>query len=340
MKSRVYRPLQLYGLIVVLYATLMGWWVYFFSTEGDRLVGAVQGAGGELSPAQVDVLRDVSVQTGRMFLFESAFLGLLMVGSVWLVLRAIRNEMRAAQQQRDFLNAVTHELRSPIASARLYLESMLLGRTDEQRTERYLRHAHEDLQRLGNMVEDLLASQRSSRIGISLEKTACDLVDLVSGPVGTLAPAYESKGAKVELHTNGPVPVLADQGAIERIVDNLLSNAVKYGGDEPHIEITVSAIGDRAVLSVRDHGVGLSGADPERIFEPFVRGGNENVRTQRGVGLGLSIVRDLADALGGKVSAQDGLPGGGTDIRVSFPLQRDAQPDGEAQPAVAGGEAP
>jgi len=326
----VYRPLQLYGLIVVLYATLMGWWVYFFSTEGDRLVGGVQASGGNLSPAQVDVLRDVSVRTGRMFLFESAFLGLLMLGSVWLVLRAIRNEMRAAQQQRDFLNAVTHELRSPIASARLYLESMLLGRTDEQRTERYLRHAHEDLQRLGNMVEDLLDSQRSSRVGIVVDKKAGDLVELVAGPVGALSPAYESKGAKVELHLDGPVPVLADQGAIERIVDNLLSNAVKYGGDQPHIEITVASIGDRAVLSVRDHGAGLTGADPERIFEPFVRGGNENVRTQRGVGLGLSIVRDLAAALDGKVSAQDGLPGGGTDIRVMLPLHKGplpAQPD-------------
>lgn len=339
MKSSVYRPLQLYGLIVVLYATLMGWWVYFFSGQGDRLVGAMQESGGNLSPEQVEVLRQVSVRTGRMFLYESAFLGLLMVGSVWLVVRAIRHELRAAQQQRDFLNAVTHELRSPIASARLYLESMLLGRTDEQRTERYLRHAHEDLQRLGNMVEDLLASQRAARVGLSIERKPGDLVDLVARPVGDLAPAYERKGATVRLHTDGPVPVLADQGAIERIVDNLLSNAVKYGGEQPEIDITVHDDGEHAVLSVRDHGAGLSGADPERIFEPFVRGGDQQVRTQRGVGLGLSIVRDLAAALGGKVSARDGMAGGGTEMLVMLPRHDGPLPDASAQPAGEGAPA-
>lgn len=337
MKS-VYRPLQLYGLIVVLYATLTGWWVYFFSTEGDRLVSAVQSSGGELTPAQVEVLREVSVRTGRMFLYESVFLGLLMVGSVWLVLRAIRRELRTAQLQRDFLNAVTHELRSPIASARLYLESMLLGRTDTQRTERYLRHAHEDLERLGDMVEDLLTSQRSARMGVSVEQRPEDLAELVAGPVSVLAPVHERMGATVELHSDGPVPILGDRVAIKRIVDNLLSNAVKYGGDKPRVDVHVGIENGRAVLSVRDHGPGLSGADPVRIFEPFVRGGNEKVRTQRGVGLGLSIVHDLAKAMGGTISAQDGLPGGGTAFRLSLPLHRHTGEQDTDQPAMAGGE--
>jgi signal transduction histidine kinase len=328
----VYRPLKLYGLIVVLYVTLTGWWVYFFSTEGGRLVDAVQSSGGGLSPAQVEVLREVSARTGRMFLYESAFLGLLMVGSVWLVLRAIRRELHASQQQRDFLNAVTHELRSPIASARLYLESILLGRTDEERTERYLRHTQEDLQRLGDMVEDLLASQRAARVGISVERHPADLVQLVSGPVDRMVLAHEQSEIRVERRGEGPVPVLADRAAIERIVDNLLANAVKYGGENPHIIVSVSIEGERAVLSVRDHGPGLSGADPESIFEPFVRGGDEMVRTQRGVGLGLSIVRELVKALDGTVSARDGLAGGGTVMQVSLPLHHSADGrDGASQ---------
>ena len=84
------RPLQLYILIVALYAVLMGWWVYFLTTEGEWLVREMARAGAELSPDEAAALRAVTARTGRMFLYESLFLGLLMVGSVWLVLRSLR----------------------------------------------------------------------------------------------------------------------------------------------------------------------------------------------------------------------------------------------------------
>jgi two-component system OmpR family sensor kinase len=95
---------------------------------------------------------------------------------------------------------------------------------------------------------------------------------------------------------------------------------MKYGGPAREVEVGVTTADGRAVLTVRDHGPGLHGADPEEIFEPFVRGGDESVRTQQGVGLGLFIVRELVAAHGGTASARDGLPGGGTELRVELPL--------------------
>jgi signal transduction histidine kinase len=111
----VQRTLAAYGVIVALYALLVGWWVVFFTQEAGWLVRNMQDGGAQLSPAQVEVLAAVSARAGRMFLFESAFLGLLMVGSAGLVLRALRRETELARQQRNFLSAVTHELSSPIA---------------------------------------------------------------------------------------------------------------------------------------------------------------------------------------------------------------------------------
>jgi signal transduction histidine kinase len=322
MKS-LHRPLQLYVVIVVFYAVLMGWWVTFLSNEGEWLVRDMQRAGAALSTEQATTLMAVTVRTGRMFLAESAFLGLLMVGSVWLVLRSLRREALLAQQQRNFLSAVTHELRSPIASAKLYIESLQLGRVDPSKTERYLRHAQEDLQRLARIVEDLLVSRRLQDAKVDVHLEPLDLAALLAPQADRLRERFAPTGARIEVHADGPVLARADASAIDTIVDNLVSNGVKYGGEQPLVELTVRAHRDDAVLEVRDHGKGLAGADPRRIFEAFVRGGDESVRTQQGVGLGLYIVRELVAAQGGRITAKD-APGGGALFTVTLPLARGA----------------
>ncbi len=330
MKSRLRRPLQLQGLIVLLYVVLASWWVYFFEHESELLVRQMAAAGAALSPEQVSRLQDLTARHGRMFFGESGFMALLMVVSTWLVVRALRRERLIAQQQQNFLSAVTHELKSPIASARLYLESLQLGRADAEKVGRYLRHAHEDLTRLQGLVENLLEGRRLQHTGAELQREAVDLTALVSGLLERMGPVHGA-GGRIRLAAPAPVPVLADAAALQRVVDNLLSNAVKYGGAAGEVDVVVSAADGRALLTVRDRGPGLRGADPEEIFEPFVRGGDEAVRTQQGVGLGLYIVRELVVAHGGTVTARDGLPGGGTEMRVELPLHRPGETGGAGE---------
>ncbi len=320
MKS-LHRPLQVYIVIVVLYAALMGWWVTFLTNEGTWLVRDMQRAGAALTAEQAATLELVTARTGKMFLAESTFLGLLMLGSVWLVLRALRRETLLAQQQRNFLSAVTHELRSPIASAKLYIESLQLGRVEPAKTERYLRHAHEDLQRLAHIVEDMLVSRRLQDARVEVRPEVLELRSLLEPQLERLRERHGPRGARIELLAGEAVTALADASSIDTIVDNLVSNGVKYGGEHAHVELILRAAGDRAVLQVRDHGKGLAGADRRRIFEAFVRGGDESVRTQQGVGLGLYIVRELVAAQGGRITAED-APGGGAVFEVSLPLAR------------------
>jgi len=312
------RPLRLYAVIVAFYGLLLGWWVYFFASLDGRMMDRIAAKGVTLSPEAEQALHETSSEAMRMFLFEGGFLGLLVLVSVFLVMRGVQREIMLARQQRNFVSAVTHELRSPLSSARLYIDSILLRRTSPEKAERYLRHAREDLDRLGSMVEDILVTRRISDTGVELEKELVDLADSVSGDMERLSGMH----SQVRLQLEAPEPVFAeaDVTAFRQILDNLVSNAAKYGGEGTKVDIQVVADGRKARLSVRDEGPGLNGSDPEQLVEPFVRGGDEMVRTREGVGLGLYIVRELARAHGGDLKLEDGLAGGGTRASVTMPL--------------------
>jgi signal transduction histidine kinase len=320
------RLLRLYGLVLVLYAALACWWVYFFSVETTWIVEHVRAAGGDLSDEQIGRLREVTAGNARMFLFESAFLFALLFGSGWLVLRALRREEALVRQQGNFLSAVTHELRSPVASARLYIESLQLGRVDPDKRERYLQNAKEDLQRLSDTIDELLQGRRLLERGLTLHPESLDLPAHVGRALERLRALHTGSGATLELDAPQPVAALADPVAVDRILDNLVSNGVKYGGERPRVVVAVRRHGRWAELSVRDHGKGLQGLDEARIFEPFVRGGDESVRTQPGVGLGLYIVRELARMHGGDVMVEDRPEGAGMRFTVRLPLVGTAHP--------------
>jgi signal transduction histidine kinase len=312
------RTLLAYWAVVFVIAVLFGWWMVYFYRQSDFLAARMAAEGVALDEAEVEALRRAVASTTRMLLFEGAFLGLLLLGSMALVVRALQREIAGARQQSNFLSAVTHELKSPIASARLYLESIELGRVDGHKRERYLRHAREDLDRLHRMVEQLLESARLSKAAPELHPKELDLGEQVNKTLAALEVERTTQGAVIRVHCPEPVSVRADADAVSTIVRNLISNAVKYGGQPALIEVDVRRDEQAARLCVRDHGPGLGEVDGRSIFEPFVRGGDENVRTQQGVGLGLFLVGELVRASGGQVRAREAGPG--LAVEVTLPV--------------------
>ena len=280
--------------------------------------------GVELSSEVEAALRNATNENMRMFIFEGGFLGLLLLASVALVVRSLRREVAAHRQQTNFLSAVTHELRTPIASAKLYVESLQLGRAEGEKRERYLRHAHDDLSRLQSMVESLLESARISRSGPQVHLERLDLAAETRKILGELERQPQTSTAEVALSAPAPVAVEADPNALRTIFGNLISNSVKYAGPKPRVEVSVGERGDRAIVVVRDFGPGLRAADAKRVFEPFVRGGDENVRTRPGVGLGLFLVAELARAQRGEARALDSNGAGGFAVEIALPLAKGA----------------
>jgi signal transduction histidine kinase len=258
-----------------------------------------------------------------MLLFEGGFLVLLLLAGVLLILRTLRHEVALHRQRQNFLSAVTHELKTPIASARLHVESLLLDRVPVEKRRRYLETARQELDRLGLMVEHLLQTARARHRPQDLELRPLDLARLVRELTPTLAGA--TPALAVEVEAPGPVPVRANRDALETILRNLLSNAEKYGGTPPRARVTVSngSNGSNgaglARLEVRDFGPGLGDARPRRLLDPFARGGDELVRARPGVGLGLYLVAELARAHGGRVNAGNASEGPGFAVEVLLP---------------------
>ncbi|MBL8896935.1 MAG: HAMP domain-containing histidine kinase [Planctomycetes bacterium] len=318
------RKLYSYGAVVALYALVFGWWLFFFANQGDFLVERVARQGIELEPATELALRSATQDTMRMFVFEGAFLGVLLLGSMMLVVRALQRELALNRQQRNFLSAITHELRSPIASAKLYLESLLLGRAEGEKRERYLKHAHQDLDRLQSMVDSLLQTARMTTKGIEVELAELELAAELQKIAAELAQEPQTSAAAIELAELAPLNVAADPSALRTILRNLVANAVKYAGPKPRVRWELWSEGTAAVLLVRDFGAGLRDADPKRLFDAFVRGGDEDVRTRPGVGLGLYLVAELMKAQGGSVRARTELEGGGFGVELRLPLAQGA----------------
>ena len=315
------RRLYTYGAVVALYVLVFAWWMFYFAHQSEFLATRLQRGGVELTPVQMEALRAATDESMRMFLFEGGFLGLMLLAGVFLVVRSLQREIAAHRQQRNFLSAVTHEFKSPITSARLYVDSLLLGRAEGEKRERYLRHARQDLDRLLAMVDQLLESARAAERGALVSLERLDLSRCVQDALAELGKEPEYAATRLDVHANGPVPVQADPRAVRTILRNLLSNAVKYGPPEGPVEVRVGSREGRGELAVRDFGPGLQGADAKAIFEPFVRGGDEHVRTRPGVGLGLFLVRELAAAHAARVRAGAPADGAGLEVRLSLPLE-------------------
>ena len=318
---RLRSRLILFTSIVIILVALLSWWLYFFIVQDEKIVSEIGKKGIGFSALQLEAVRSVTADNMRMFLFESAFLILLIVGGFYLLLRSMRSEVLAHRQQRDLLSAVTHELKSPVSSAKLYIQSLLLGRVmDEEKKERYLQRTEEDLDRLDQMIERLLESARINRGKVEVHPQPLDLSEVARRVVKKMGPREDGQ---VDLDLLDPLSVQADPTALEIILRNLIANAFKYGGDPARVLVRTAKDDHQALLEVRDFGQGLRDDRAEKLFQPFVRGENELVRSQPGVGLGLYLVSEFTQALGGSVRAKN-AEGGGFLVQIRLPFAKGA----------------
>jgi two-component system, OmpR family, sensor histidine kinase SenX3 len=282
---------------------------------------------------QILVAREVGALAGGLTLIHwlliivgSLLFGLIIGSTILLSVWLVR-EMRNNQRQQNFIDAVTHELHTPLASLQLYLDTLRAQPLDAEQREEFLGIMSDDLARLQRTIDQILAAaraevRRSSRETVDLYELLRDCIDEVRARHGLAEDT-------VRLSVPGVPRVRGDAEQLRVAFRNLIENAVRYAGEKLHVDIAVRAVSSRKLeVEVADQGVGIAPFDLRKIFQRFQRL-SQDVVSSRGLGLGLYIVRNIVREHGGDVRAESEGRGTGSRFIVTLP----GQIDGHAHPA-------
>jgi signal transduction histidine kinase len=249
---------------------------------------------------------------------------LIITGVVLNTIFLVR-EIRRNEQHDAFINAVTHELKTPVASMRLYLQTLQSRDIDDAKRREFYKIMVEDTERLQGTIEQVL---RAGRVGARTRHTSRAPVDFaaVVRDCVTLARTrhHLPDGAltyRATLPPGEPPRVLGDEDELKAVVSNLVDNAVKYSGGNVQVAVELEQPeSTQATLRVRDRGVGISATELKRIFKRFYRIPGAVAIRVKGTGLGLFIVQSLTLRHGGKVFAESDGPGRGSTFTVQLPV--------------------
>ncbi len=285
---------------------------------GVALTGPFEDLEAHPSRAAWNALLETYRRRILMVVSEGTFFAVMLLVVMWLLWKTVRREVELERQHQNFLSAITHELKSPLAAMRLSLETVLRGRADSGASVRFLENALQDTERLQSLVEKVLEVTRYGLAGQGLTLRRTELSRVVEEAVARFRSRAQSAGARVELELQQGVWTRLDEEAFPIVISNLLENAVKYGGTIPEVRVRLHARDGKAVLEVEDNGRGIPEDDLPFIFNRFFRGGEEMTRTAQGTGLGLHLVQQIVTGHGGTVEvAATGETG--TTFRIVLP---------------------
>jgi signal transduction histidine kinase len=253
-----------------------------------------------------------------MFTSEGIFMGLLIIAGIALLYRSILRENRLRMEQERFLTGATHHLKTPLATVRLGIESLLAGSMPEHKHEKYLNAMLREVNHLEKDLTNLLTAGGLKAYGRGLQMVAGDLADDVRDALESMQDRFEAAGITLETHIDDGLVIARDREAIHLILHNLLDNAVKYSPRGGRVSLSLSRDEDSARLAVHDSGRGIAPDELPRVFDRFFRGSHRD--HLGGSGIGLYLVRELVESHGGTVEVKsDGLDHGSS-FAARFPL--------------------
>lgn len=290
--------------------------------DGQSALTTIERAPWRAEIVMVDeaAFRRSDIRTRNIMAAVLTIAGLAVIFGLWQAGRAYARAVELARRQAEFMAAISHEMRTPLAAMRLLAENLESGVAERagQRTE-HTRMIREECTRLGDLVDNVLAFTRGGK-GEPFE--AFDIAAMVADTASLVKPLAEKNNIRLDCHTLAfPDLPVGDASALRRALLNLLDNAIKHTPDGGTVSCHASPSTDGTwILQVCDSGPGVPAHERERIFEPFYRIGDELRRTTPGTGLGLALVKRTAEIHGGKITVC-AAPDGGACFTLSLPIK-------------------
>lgn len=268
---------------------------------------------------QQELQRIEETEKRRSFMFFSEgiiFLAIIILGG-FFVYRSIKNHIRLSQQQQNFMMAVTHELKSPIAAVKLNLETIRRHKLDEEKQQKLLDNTVRETNRLDQLCNNILLASQMETQRYQLFREDVDFSALLEIGVKEIQARVSSH--TIQAHILPDVWLNGDKFMLQILLSNLVENAIKYAPKQTVIDVRLEETANQLKLSVRDEGPGIPADERERIFLKFYRIGNENTRKAKGSGLGLFLSRKIVQQHGGSITVKDNTPAGAC-FEITLPV--------------------
>ncbi len=273
-----------YALIIYAVAQLV-WWGYMLVTPHARPISMVLCEG-------------------------SMFVLVFVLGAVSLH-KTINKERKLQEQKKNFLLSVTHELKSPLASIKILLQTIQKRNLTKEQVLDFIEKSLNDVERLDDMVENMLLASKIENRSYTFPKASFNLSVLVDSIVNRLQISKcDCNQMIIEAEIEPKIEITGDKFALTSVVTNLIENAVKYSSPCSAVAVKLFSKDDKVYLEVADHGIGIADHEKARIFDRFYRVGSEETRNTKGTGLGLYIVKEVLDKHHASIKVKDNRPAG------------------------------
>jgi len=271
------------------------WWYVSLEKQNDQItqikIEKLQATNGT-NAASYQELLNYQERKRKQFLGEGiTFLFLFLLGAIY-VYRSLVKQLKYSNQQQNFMMAVTHELKTPIAVTQLNIETLLKRDLQSDQQKQLLNNSLKETQRLDALCNNILLASQLDLADYQQNKQSINLSEVVTGVIKSFEERYPTR--KIISHIQETVTMFAEPLLMQMLLQNLVENAHKYAPIETPIEVVLEQNEHHTLLQVKDQGIGIPLVERERVFNKFYRVGNEFTRSAKGTGLGLYLCKKIA----------------------------------------------
>ncbi len=294
-KQRLAIATAVYWVLLAYIVAGLVWWFIELETQNRQMIAdqlqQLRPGDPHYAGQRMAILAKQKGKTAQYVGEGSTFLFLILLGALF-VYREVRRQIRLQLQQQNFMMAVTHELKTPIAVTKLNLETLIKHKLDEQKQQKIIRTALEETNRLDALANNILIASQLEGGGYVPTKEVLNLSDLSEQCLRDYRSRFPDREWAATIQPDATV--IGDPFLLQLLISNLLENALKYSPREGAIALTLEKKGRHTILSVIDLGPGISDEEKKKIFSKFYRSGQESTRKTKGTGLGLYLCRKIA----------------------------------------------
>jgi two-component system, OmpR family, sensor histidine kinase CiaH len=319
-KKRLAVATGVYWVLLLYIVAALVWWFIALQRQNHQMAQLKLEQLTASDPAFLEksaaISNEEKIRRGQYLGEGTIFMFLILVGAVF-VFRAVRRQLIMGQQQQNFMMAVTHELKTPIAVAKLNLETLLRHKLDEGKQQKLIHATLEEAERLNTLASNILISSKLEGGDYQLQKEQIRFSELVNHCTAAFQRRFPDRKIVADIHEG--LVLEGDSILLQIMVNNLLENALKYSPREGNIRISLQIQKGMAQLQVSDEGPGIPDAEKKKVFDRFYRIGNEQVRKTKGTGLGLYLCKIIAADHRGSIQVRDHIPAGSI-FAVQIPI--------------------